>query len=77
MEFDVWSNANGALTATTCTHRFADDETPPYGFDTHELRVDAPNARIALATYRRERLAIAHASKVAVVRPAHNARVTR
>lgn len=51
MEFDVWSNADGHLTATPAAREFVDDGDAPYSFSRHELRVDALNRRDALAQY--------------------------
>ncbi|WP_394222525.1 hypothetical protein [Alteromonas gracilis] len=55
MAFDVWSNADGNVAAVLATKQFVDDQDAPYGFERHEIRIDAPNKRAALKGYREER----------------------
>ncbi len=52
MDFDVWSNADGKLTATVVNMQFVDDSDAPYGYSKHEVRLTAKNARFAVAKYR-------------------------
>ena len=53
--FDVWSNADGKVVAEQAKKQFVDDTDAPYGFERHEIRIDAPNKRAALKGYREER----------------------
>lgn len=55
MEFDVWSDTDGKLTATQVKQCFVSDLDAPYGFSRHEIRVVAKTARAAIAAYRAAR----------------------
>ena len=41
MEFDVWSNADRKLVATPVEAKFVDNSNAPYGFEMHEIRIEA------------------------------------
>lgn len=52
MMYDIWTDYDGHRTARPATAPFVTDADAPYGFYKHEVRVDAANAREALAKAR-------------------------
>lgn len=50
-EFDIWSSADGSITARKSTKAIVDDSDAPYGFDKHEVRVTSDSAKLALSKY--------------------------
>lgn len=52
IDFDVWTDDDGNITATRAVNRFVDDADAPYGYSHHEIRVIATGKRNAMAQYR-------------------------
>lgn len=52
IEFDVWTDDDGNVTATEVVSRFVDDSDAPHGYCHHVIRLDAPSKRNAMAQYR-------------------------
>ena len=48
MEFDIWTDFDGQVTAVLATRAFVDDADAPYGYHTHQVRVTANSKRAAL-----------------------------
>jgi hypothetical protein len=46
--YDVWKSADGRMCARPAEKAFVDDSDAPYGFDKHEVRVEAKNRSDAL-----------------------------
>lgn len=52
IEFDVWTDYDGNVTATEAVSKFVDDSDAPYGYCRHAIRLNAPSKRNAMAQYR-------------------------
>lgn len=52
IEFDVWIDDDGNVTATKAVTRFVDDADTPYGYCHHAIRLTASGKRNAMAQYR-------------------------
>lgn len=55
MEFDIWSDVDGKLTAQVAKKEYVYDSDAPYGYSNHEVRVTAFNRREALSKFRKMR----------------------
>ncbi len=54
MQYDIWSNDDGGITATPAEIPVVTDGDAPYGYDKHEWRVGAESKRQAMKLYRQE-----------------------
>ncbi|CND62176.1 hypothetical protein DVQ33_22440 [Yersinia enterocolitica] len=52
VDFDVWSDAYGKLTATVSDKKHVDDTDAPYGYDRHQIRLAAVSRRDAMKQFR-------------------------
>ncbi|KZX73950.1 hypothetical protein A3715_15585 [Oleiphilus sp. HI0009] len=54
-EYDIWTDSDGRARATLSTKVFVDDSDAPYGYEKHQVRLDASSKRSAMNMFRKLR----------------------